>query len=567
MSPEVVRELRHLLSGLCDGTLTEAQHARLEQLLDADAEHRRLYLQYLDVHARLLLHPVFGSAGSPLPEEEPFLASLAEPAPAPPSSATPSGGGRRRRGGLAVRYALVAATSLAASLLIQFFWWRPGPGSPKWGEGPLTGSVATLSQAADCAWDNMPQPPPAGARLMPGDLHLRKGVARIHFDAGAELLLEGPAELHLDSDAAAMLKSGKAVFRADETGTPFDLSTPSATLDLGTEYAVAVDAEGEEVHVIEGDVERLPHADGAPPEYLKAGEARRCRRKPGFPSEPTRFEAARFVRRMPSPGLLPADLAAGLLAYEGFDYRDADALQAGKANGGAGWAGPWTVTVAPPPEKGDRSRLPLNITDSLSRPRPTVPPAGGRFEASGFAVYYRRLAVPLRMDTNGVYYISYLFRREGPPAHPMSTVALMLRPDEGPPAPGRGPAWPNLSNRLMIGVGPSNQVFTHLGRHSARACMPLGSRTTYLLVAKLVAGGAAPKQVFVRVYGPGEPVTGDEPGSWTVVSPQFRSDLVFQWLGLHVNSMSREMVDEIRVGSTWASVAGPWAAAPAPARP
>src|SRR5690242_6014086 len=68
MSPEVRLELLRLLSALCDGTLTEPQHLRLEHLLGADAECRRMYLQYTDLHARLLTHPL--SAGTPLPAAE-----------------------------------------------------------------------------------------------------------------------------------------------------------------------------------------------------------------------------------------------------------------------------------------------------------------------------------------------------------------------------------------------------------------------------------------------------------------------------------------------------------------
>src|SRR5262249_16276030 len=152
---------------------------------------------------------------------------------------------------------------------------------------------------------------------------------------------------------------------------------------------------------------------------------------------------------------------------------------------------------------------------------------------------------------------------------------LMLRPDELPShhkegkahKEGWGGGMPDMSRRLMIGAGGSNQIFTHFGRACARASMPLGSGTTYLFVAKVVASGSASDQVFLRVYGPGEPIGAEEPGSWTVVSPQFRSDLVFDWLGLHVNSMHRQMIDEIRVGTTWSSVTAPWVAVPREAKP
>src|SRR6266567_2334374 len=49
-------ELFRLLSSLVDEQLSEAEQARLEELLN-DGEARRLYLQYVDMHARLLTHP------------------------------------------------------------------------------------------------------------------------------------------------------------------------------------------------------------------------------------------------------------------------------------------------------------------------------------------------------------------------------------------------------------------------------------------------------------------------------------------------------------------------------
>src|SRR5437667_292557 len=80
---------------------------------------------------------------------------------------------------------------------------------------------------------------------------------------GARLVLEGPAELRLESASAATLLSGKVVFRGDESALPFDLHTPTSTLvDYGTEYAVSVAADGEEVHVFEGQVQRRPAVGG-----------------------------------------------------------------------------------------------------------------------------------------------------------------------------------------------------------------------------------------------------------------------------------------------------------------
>ena len=89
--------------------------------------------------------------------------------------------------------------------------------------------------------------------------------------------------------------------------------------------------------------------------------------------------------------------------------------------------------------------------------------------------------------------------------------------------------------------------------------LPLSYGETYLLTAKVIASSSYPDQVFMRVFGPQEPVDREEPGNWSVVGPPIESDLVFDWLEIHINSHTRQTIDEIRVGTTWASVAAPWA--------
>src|SRR5438094_1891611 len=174
MAPERRSELLRLLSALSDGELTSEQHARLEELLAADNDHRRLYLEYADLHARLLTLPSFVAAGLP---------SINIPRPS---------GSTHRRGRQVVRYVLVAAATLAASLLVQGFLLRPpvakAPGSPR---APEAKYLATLTREVDCAWEPAAGPGAVGSRLLPGELRLRSGVARVRFDAGPELVIEG----------------------------------------------------------------------------------------------------------------------------------------------------------------------------------------------------------------------------------------------------------------------------------------------------------------------------------------------------------------------------------------
>jgi ferric-dicitrate binding protein FerR (iron transport regulator) len=541
--------MQRLLSALCDGDLSTEQHARLEELLSQDEAHRELYLEYLDLHARLAVHPAIPENGA-APLDETLLPVPRFEAPAKP------------RVPQALRYVVVAAATLAASLLLQVVWWHPeapvqqAAAQPAKVERPLARYVATLTDAAECVWENPQDAGRVGSRLLPVELRLRQGIARIHFDGGADLMLEGPAALRLDSGSGATLVRGKVVFRADETAALFDLHTPSSTLlDLGTEYAVSVGPEGEEVHVFEGEVQRRARtaSEDAPPETLAAGEARRYGRSPDDPGKPTALDPERFTRRLADANRHAADPAAGLLAYEGFDYPDPWHLRLSLANGGAGWVGPWRSGFARPTRPGDQSLLALNVNESLVRPRAAQPARGGCIDYTGFAKYWRRLATPVRLDTDGVYYLSYLFRRSGPPADEVNAVAVLLRTADDLPLKKE-----DSHLRLNIGVGGPNQLFTHLQRVGSRTSLPLSYDRTYLLVAKIVASGSNPDQVFMRVYDADEPVEREESGSWTVVGPPFQSDLVFEWLEVHVNSMTRQMLDEIRLGTTWSSVTAAW---------
>jgi hypothetical protein len=135
----------------------------------------------------------------------------------------------------------------------------------------------------------------------------------------------------------------------------------------------------------------------------------------------------------------------------------------------------------------------------------------------------------------------------------VNAVAVLLWPD----ADARVQEG-DRQRRLNVGIGGGNQVFTLLQGLGSRTPLPLTYGETYLLVAKIVARRDQPDQVFIRVYAPLEPVDRDESDGWSVTGPAFHSDLVFDWVQLHVNSARRQTIDEFRLGTTWASVTAPW---------
>src|SRR5262245_10090095 len=270
-------ELIRLLSSLCDEQLGEAEHARLEELL-ADADARRFYLQYVDMHSRLLTHPSIGRASS-LPGVDALAGAIGEAAAegsVQPMKREPRRATKHLR--RLASYACVAAATLLATILVQYALSRPQ--RPK--DSPLLPSplayVATLSQAVNAEWGPATEAYRTGTRVLAGELELKSGLVRLAYDGGIELIVEGPARLRLESESAATLLSGKIVFRADDASRPFTLGTPSSILiDLGTEYAVEVAADREEVHVFSGEVQRLAKAapQTAKSELLAAGKARR----------------------------------------------------------------------------------------------------------------------------------------------------------------------------------------------------------------------------------------------------------------------------------------------------
>jgi FecR protein len=553
-------ELLRLLSSLCDEQITEAEQARLEELL-ADGEARRLYVQYLDMHARLLTHS--DEAGTDKLHGIDALAGLmgetAANARVRPPATPVSTRNRWRRIRRLVSYAAVAAATVAATILVQLMLSQPRMPAENAQSPPLS-YVATLSQAAKVEWGAATQAYRPGSRVLAGELELKSGVARLAYDGGIELIVEGPARLNLESELAATLLSGKVVFRADDASAPFTLSTPSSILvDLGTEYAVEVGATREEVHVFSGEVQRLPKAAAHPgePELLAAGEARRYRDAVAESGEPADIEPARFVRQLPAASPTGDDPAAALLAYEGFAYADESALRKETAAGGSGFSGSWGAGFARAVNERADDRIALNVSESLVRDSAAASSVGGAFEHEGFAKYFRRLAAPVRMDSDGVYYFSFLFRREGPPLEPLNDVSIQLREtDELERDQSDGTM--DRSKRLNFGVDRTNELYMHLERIGRRTPLPLSFGETYLMVAKVAASGAYPDQLFVRVYGPQEPVDSDEPASWSAVGPPIHSDLVFDWLEIHINSHTRQTIDEIRLGTTWAAVATPW---------
>jgi len=101
--------------------------------------------------------------------------------------------------------------------------------------------IATIQSCEDAAWESdLPTTP--GSELTSGSLKLRTGLASIQLRSGANLILEGPAEVNLISPMKTHLVSGMAIVEVPESAIGFVLETPDGyAIDYGTRFAVAVD--------------------------------------------------------------------------------------------------------------------------------------------------------------------------------------------------------------------------------------------------------------------------------------------------------------------------------------
>jgi hypothetical protein len=209
-------DLLALCERLIEGTLTADERARLERLVLDDPEARRTYVEYMRLHAALA-----GGTG--------HVAASTDTPPAAPAPKA-NGWSLRRR----VAQVAVLGVALGLGAMVGLRW-----------TGRPPAIVATLVEAEGCRWDESSVPTAEGARLPAGRLRLHEGLARLVFASGAQIALEGPAELELVSPMSCVLHRGSLVANVPPPAHGFTVRSAQATLiDHGTEFAVTADAAG-----------------------------------------------------------------------------------------------------------------------------------------------------------------------------------------------------------------------------------------------------------------------------------------------------------------------------------
>ncbi|QDU90816.1 FecR protein [Pirellulimonas nuda] len=524
-------ELVDLFSALEADLLTDEQCARLDALLAGSDEARSLYRKFIALHDDLYRMPLadlerLGSAD---------VACVPDQAVATKGHSISS------------RTLMVVVGGLAASIAAAWFSFGSSTtalpalseSSPP-GEDPSRRQryVASLVGATDAEWSSPAEGRSVGGRLAAGVLQLESGSATIRFDSGGSLSLIGPARLIITGDSSATLEKGQVVFRSDGSGLHFALSTPNSELmHFGTEYAVLVAGTHEEIHVLEGEVHRL--LDSQAVDHLESGQAKLFtgRAASEVQLSTTFFDRTEATTEDTHPRVYDEN---ELIAVEPFDY-DHEKPIAGQTASGAGWKRVWTIDGLPPQFEAKQT---VDTDPALST-------WGTHLRCDSVFEAYRDLERPLRMDRDGIYFLSCKFRFSATDptkkSRAATSVVLVLR------QPGT-PDTPHYQEGLRF-VACSSFLVASRRNQFSRLEYQLDADTTYCLVGKIISNRDGPDQLLARVVTEDELSSAREPDSWSVVSPEFFTDEWMERLTLRVTSdHATTAVDDIVVGETWEAV-------------
>jgi Concanavalin A-like lectin/glucanases superfamily len=422
--PDRSAELDELLGAARDGLLAAEQAARLDQILAEDAEARTYYLEYITLCAILRHyqgHPGTGGVGPP-------ETSIPLPSALPPGAGAttlPAPDSRRRLG----RRLYWAAAAAAVVACIVAARWGQGPGrmplapiaSPLPPPHARDGVALVVNVEGTARGDGASTRRLSEGMVVPaGPLHVDQGSVTLAFFSGVTLTLDGPADLDLLSGDRVFCRSGKLRARVPKGAEGFVIESPgSAVVDLGTEFALNVGADGKSrVMVFEGLAEAaLLDESGSPRRTQMVVQSRafeldsRAGRIAERAAEPGEFVEAPAVAA-PSlvldPGYAEAVLRSRPRAYWRFESL-------------AGGGFPNEVAGGPPL----RVHGPINISDGS--------------EGNGCAVF--KAGAPEQfLDTDGVWDLAGVpghavelwFWSEG--FHYASLLGLLPPPE---------PAWPD----------------------------------------------------------------------------------------------------------------------------
>lgn len=518
MKPTERDRLHALLSALVDGTIGEEQAAELVRTLESDAEARRFYIRYLDMHAALAA-----------------------------AASRPAAPGRGR-----FPWVAVIATLLAASVLLA---WLASPADRSGDIAlPTDASVAMAAGAAasdyvatiasaseDMALNG--EPVFAGRRLTPGPYVVTAGSVMIQLDGGAHIWFDAGARFSLRSRRALTIERGTFVFEGDQSCESIEITTPHSVFrDIGTRYAAVVGAHEEEVHVAEGAVRRTT-GEGPRPrrhELIEAGAGRR------YAAEPAVTESIPLDEALVARSLAAGPARAGIVPPTVVDGFQGGRGPVAGLRSGRGWAEPW---------RSRRGALEVISPGLAGAGSFAVRHDGSGAEAAGqLAAAHRRLAEPIDLSRDGISYLRFLVRRGPAPANDEHRAMVVLR------AHGVSPRDEvERSTLIQIALRRDDKAMVRVADTLTRAALPQVPGQAYVVIAKIVAGRSEPDQVLIRLMTVDQFADSEEPADWSFVSESVHTDMRIDQVSLECVSGGRLEFGDLCIGPTWECVTRPLA--------
>ena len=317
----IPKQLLEFLSELTDGRMSPERTEELRQLLADDPQALEWYCEWMTLHADLHLN---------LSAEELTVADWRATEPREPRVAlSPNVAASNKLRRIGPWAAALAAGGLAAAWAFVAMIDRPPAPGPQANDNPVAAvpavlapnapvesirteivfnddgaraqflrtdnsTIAIVSSVAAASTSSSTRLSP-GANLSPGRFVLDSGAVQLEFLSGANLVIEGPADIELLSNNSVYCRLGKLRARVPKQAQGFTIETPThRAVDLGTEFAVGVGPEfGEEIHVLDGEVKLLDKSRVNDELLLELGDAFKVRADGR--GAPIRANGARFI--------------------------------------------------------------------------------------------------------------------------------------------------------------------------------------------------------------------------------------------------------------------------------
>lgn len=263
--------LAELIQKELDGLLTDQEFSSLQKILSNDTEAMSYYVRTMlsisafsansivpsiesitipekDMHSDVLSEDMWKALAEyektapeiEVPEEKPSR-ELIQKVVYPP---------REERKVSKFRVFTLMISSAAILFFVLFLRFAP--------EKPYTKEVATLVDQMNVQWADSTVNFKNGDRLWTNQMPvgLDKGIVKIQYDDGVDVLIEGPAKFVVER-SGIYVEYGRLFSRVSASGLGFLLETPTArVVDQGTEFGVQADVNGSaELHVIKGKVQ------------------------------------------------------------------------------------------------------------------------------------------------------------------------------------------------------------------------------------------------------------------------------------------------------------------------